>query len=56
METTKTSCTCIIRHVTTEADRKAAVLLLNRSRQLGDQVGTILTLASLGHCPTSKAD
>ena len=53
---TKDECHCIIRHPQSEEERSAIKRNLERSRQLGDTVGIILSIAQLtGACHTDKS-
>ena len=45
-------CRCIIKHVTSEAERKRAVSNLNNARRTGDTTTVMILLAALtGKCP-----
>ncbi len=51
--TDKKECHCLIRHAINPEDRAVALDRLRRSRQVGDESGTLIALASLGPCPRS---
>ena len=45
-------CHCIIRHATTDAERKQAAEALDYARSLGDSIGTMVAIAALSPCPS----
>lgn len=49
------TCHCLIRHALSTLERQEAQRNLARARFLNDEVGILLSVASLGECPGSRA-
>lgn len=53
---TESACRCFVRHAITPEEREQVGKNLDYARSVGDNVGTMLSIMQLGHCPSADKD